>query len=184
MYWVTLLGCLLLCLGCPMAIAPSRGESPEAFLVTMQQRMEAGLAILYFSAKVDQYYAQCLRRYPTLPEPLDAGYHVFQDNHAQLSAAARRYVLLPATFAPFAEPEDRERIDALVDTGIPAQATRVVTNELAEGSAAARYAQCVFFPIDVLTGAYDIATRAPEAVKLIQDAEDALARERRTLGKS
>ncbi len=182
MYWVTLLGCLLLCLGCPMAIAPSRGESPEAFLVTMQQRMEAGLAILYFSAKVDQYYAQCLRRYPTLPEPLDAGYHVFQDNHAQLSAAARRYVLLPAAFAPFAEPTDRERIDALVDTGIPAQATRVVTNELAGESAAARYVQCAFFHVDILTGAYDIVQRAPEAVKLIQDAEDELARARRPRG--
>src|SRR2546428_5852374 len=184
MYWATLFWCLLLCLGCSRAISPSSGGNPEAFLATMQQRMEAGLEILYFSAKVDQYHAQCLRRYPTLKEPLDAGYHAFQHSHARLYAAARRYVLLPAAFAPFAEPADRERIDALVDTGIPAQATRVVTNELAEGSAAARYAQCVFFPIDVLTGAYDIATRAPEAVKLIQDAEDALARERRTLGKS
>jgi hypothetical protein len=31
--------------------------------------------------------------------------------------------------------------------------------------------------MDVLTGAYDIARQAPEAVKLIQDAEDARARE-------
>ena len=57
-----------------------------------------------------------------------------------------------------------------------------MTNELAGGSAASRYVQCVFFPIDVLAGEYDIATRAPEAVKLIQDAEDALAREGRPRG--
>src|SRR4029434_3709115 len=80
--------------------------------------------------------------------------------HAQLYAAARRYVLLPAAFAPFAEPGDRERIDALVDTGIPAQATRVVTEKLAEGSAAARYVQCAFFPRDVLAGERHIATVA------------------------
>ena len=43
-------------------------------------------------------------------------------------------------------------------------------------SATAQYAQGVFFPIDVVTGEYDVATRAPEAVKLIQDAEDELAR--------
>jgi hypothetical protein len=184
MYWATLLCCLLLCLGCARARPLSLGESPEAFLDTMQQRMEAGLEILYFSAQVDQYHAQCLRHYPTLQEPLDVGYHAFQRRHEQLYAAARRYVLLPAAFAPFAESTDRERIDALVDTGIPAQANRVVTNELAGGSAASRYVQCVFFPIDVLAGAYDIAKRAPEAVKLIQDAEDELARERRTLGKS
>jgi hypothetical protein len=91
---------------------------------------------------------------------------------------------MPAAFAPFAEPADRERIARLVETGIPAQAARVVTNELAEGSAAAQYAQCVFFPIDVLAGEYDIATRAPEAVKTIQDAEDELARARRTRGQS
>jgi hypothetical protein len=143
----------------------------------MQQRMEAGLAILYFSAKVDQYHAQCLRFYPTLQESLDAGYHVFQHHHAQLAAAARRYILLPAAFAPFAEDGDRERIDALVATRIPATATRVVTNELAEESATGRYVQCVFFHVDILAGAYDIAQRAPEAVKLIQDAEDELARE-------
>ena len=77
MYWATLLCCLLLCLGCARARPPSPGGSPEAFLATMQQRMEAGLEILYFSAKVDQYHAQCLRRYPTLKEPLDAGYHAF-----------------------------------------------------------------------------------------------------------
>jgi hypothetical protein len=181
-YWVTVLCCLLLCLGCARARPPSPGERPEVFLATMRQRMEAGLAILYFSAQVDHYHAQCLRHYPTLQKPLDAGYHAFQRRHAQLYAAARRYVLLPAAFAPFAEPGDRERIDALVDTGIPAQAARVVSNELAEGSAAARYAQCVFFPSDVLAGDYDIATRAPEAVKLIQDAEDALAREGRPRG--
>jgi len=180
MYWATLLCSLLLCLGCARARPPSLGESPEAFLASMQQRMEAGLEILYFSAKVDHYHAQCLRRYPTLKEPLDAGYHAFQHSHAWLYAVARRYVLLPAAFALFAEPADRERIDALVDTGIPAQAARVVTNELAEGSAAAQYVQCVFFPIDVLAGDYDIATRAPEAVKTIQDAEDELARARRT----
>jgi len=184
MYWATLLCCLLLCLGCARARPSSLGGSPEAFLATMQQRMEAGLEILYFSAKVDQYHAQCLRRYPTLKEPLDAGYHAFQHSHARLYAAARRYVLLPAAFAPFAEPADRERIDALVDTGIPAQAARVVTNELAGVSAAARYVQCVFFPMDVLTGEYDVAKRAPEAVKLIQDAEDALAHERRVRGTS
>ena len=184
MYWATLFWCLLLCLGCSRAISPSPGGSPEAFLATMQQRMEAGLEILYFSAQVDHYHAQCLRRYPTLKEPLDAGYHAFQHRHERLYAAARRYVLLPAAFAPFAEPADRERIDALVDTGIPAQAARVVTNELAEGSAAARYVQCVFFPMDVLAGEYDVAKRAPEAVKLIQDAEDALAHERRARGKS
>ena len=184
MYWVTVLCCLLLCLGCARARPPSPGERPEVFLATMQQRMEAGLEILYFSAQVDQYHAQCSRHYPTLQEPLDASYHAFQRRHAQLYAAARRYVLLPAAFAPFAEPGDRERIDALVDTGIPAQAARVVTNELAEGSAAARYVQCVFFPRDVLAGEYDIATRAPEAVKLIQDAEDELAHERRLRRKS
>ena len=122
--------------------------------------------------------------YPPLQEALDTGYHAFQRRHAQLYAAARRYVLLPAAFAPFAEPGDRERIDALVGTGIPAQAASVVSHELAEGSAAARYAQCVFFPSDVLAGDYDIATRAPEAVKLIEDAEHELARERRTLGTS
>ena len=125
-----------------------------------------------------------MHQYPTLKEPLDAGYHTFQHRHAGLSAAARRYVLLPAAFAPFAARGDRERVDALVDTGIPAQARRVVMNELAGVSAAARYVQCVFFPMDVLAGEYDLALHAPEAVKLIQDAEDALARERRTLGKS
>src|SRR5439155_15872270 len=134
MYGVTVLCCLLLCLGCARAISPPPGERPEAFLVTMQQRMKAGLEILYFSAQVDQYHAQCLRHYPTLQEALDTGYHAFQRRHAQLSAAARRHVFLPAAFAPFAEPGDRERIDALVDTGIPAQAARVVSNELAEGS--------------------------------------------------
>jgi hypothetical protein len=116
MYWATLLCCLLLCLGCARARPLSLGESPEAFLDTMQQRMEAGLEILYFSAQVDQYHAQCLRHYPTLQEPLDVGYHAFQSHHEQLYAAARRYVLLPAAFAPFAESPDRERIDALVDT--------------------------------------------------------------------
>jgi hypothetical protein len=184
MYWVTVICCLLLCLGCTRAISPSPGERPEAFLATMQQRMKAGLEILYFSAQVDHYHAQCLRHYPTLQDPLDGSYRAFQRRHARLSAAARRYVLLPAAFAPFAEPADRERIDALVDKGIPAQAARVVTNELAEGSAAARYAQCVFFPRDVLAGEYDIAKRAPEAVKLIEDAEDALTRERRPRGTS
>ena len=182
MYWVTLLGCLLLCLGCPRALSPSPGASPEAFLTTMQQRMKAGLAMLYFSAKVDQDHAQCLRCYPTLQEPLDAGYHVFQRRHAQLAAAARRYLLLPAAFAPFAAEGDRERIDALVTTRIPATATRVVTNELAEASATGRYVQCVFFHADILAGAYDIAQRAPAAVTLIQDAEDALAREGRPRG--
>jgi hypothetical protein len=49
---------------------------------------------------------------------------------------------------------------------------------------AGRYVQCVFFHMDVLAGEYDIAKRAPEAVKLIHDAEDELARERRTQGKS
>jgi hypothetical protein len=184
MYWTTLLGCLLLCLGCARVGPPAPGERPEVFLATMQQRMEAGLEILYFSAKVDQYYAQCVRYYPTLQQALDTGYHTFQQRHAQLYAVARRYVLLPAAFAPFAEEADRERIDELVDTGIPTQATRMVTNELAEESAAARYAQCVSFSRDVLAGAYDLAKRAPEAVKLIQDAEDVLARERRTRRKS
>jgi len=122
--------------------------------------------------------------YPTLQEALDTGYHTFQHRHAPLSAAARRYVLLPAAFAPFAEPGDRERIDALVHTGIPAQAARVVINELAGESATARYVQCAFFHVDILAGAYDIATRAPEAVKLIEDAEHGLARERRTRGTS
>ena len=182
MYWATLLCGLLLCLGCPRAI--SRGESPKAFLATMQRRMEAGLEILYVSAKVDQYHAQCLHEYPTLQEPLDAGYHAFQRRHERLYAAARRYVLLPAAFAPFAEPADRERIDTLVTTGILAAATRVVANELAGVSAAARYVQCVFFHRDVLAGAYDVAQRAPEAVKLIQDAEDELAHERRLRRKS
>jgi hypothetical protein len=51
-------------------------------------------------------------------------------------------------------------------------------------SAAAQYVQCVFFPTDVLAGEYDIATRAPEAVKLIEDAEDELARGRRSRGTS
>ncbi len=60
MYWVTLLGCPLLCLGCPRALSPSPGASPEAFFATMLQRMVAGLAMLYYSAKVDQYHAQCL----------------------------------------------------------------------------------------------------------------------------
>ncbi len=175
MPWALLLWCLLLCLGCARRLSPR--ESPQVFLASMQRRMEAGLEILYFSAQIDQYHAQCLRWYPTLKEPLDASYDAFQHRHARLYAAARRYVLLPAAFAPFAAPEDRERIDALVDTGIPAQAVRVVTNELAEKSAAARYVRCAFFPMDVLTGAYDIAKRAPEAVTLIQDAEDALARE-------
>jgi hypothetical protein len=175
MAWAMLLWCLLLCLGCARGLSP--GISPQAFLVSMQRRMEAGLEILYVSAQVDQYHAQCLHEYPTLKEPLDASYHAFQSRHAQLYTAARRYVLLPAAFAPFAQPEDRERIDALVDTGIAAQAVRVVTNELAEKSAAARYVRCAFFPMDVLTGAYDIARQAPEAVKLIQDAEDARARE-------
>ncbi len=184
MSWVTLLWCLLLCLGCAKALPPAPSESPEAFLATMQQRMEAGLEILYFSAKVDQYHAQCLHQYPILKAPLDAGYDVFQSRHAPLYAAARRYVLLPAAFAPFAEPADRERIDALVTTGIPTAATRVVTNELAGESAAARYVQCAFFPMDVLAGTYDIAQRAPEAVKLIQEAEDALAHERRSRGQS
>jgi hypothetical protein len=113
MYWATLLCCLLLCLSCTRAISPSPGGRPEAFLVTMQQRMKAGLEILYFSAQVDQYHAQCLRLYPTLQEPLDAGYDAFQHSHARLSAAARRYVLMPAAFAPFAEPADRERIARL-----------------------------------------------------------------------
>jgi len=85
--------------------------------------------------------------------------------------------MLPAAFAPFAEEGDRERIDALVTTRLPTTATRVVTNELAEKSAAGRYVQCVFFHVDILAGAYDIAQYAPEAVKLIQDAEDERARE-------
>src|SRR5712691_7300634 len=161
MYWVTLLWCLLLCLGCPRTLSPS--ESPKAFLDTMHRRMEAGLEILYFSAKVDQYHAQCLQQYPTLKDALDRGYHAFQHNHEQLYAAARRYVLLPAAFAPFAEPADRERIDELVTTRIPATATRVVTTGLADVSAPARYVQCVFFSMDVLAGEYDIAKYAPKA---------------------
>jgi hypothetical protein len=182
--WATLLWCLLLCLGCPRAISPSRGASPEAFLTTMQRRMEAGLEILYVSATVDQYHAQCLRLYPILKEALDTGYHAFQHRHERLYAAARRYVLLPAAFAPFSDPADRERIAELVTTQIPAAATRAVTNEWAGVSAAAQYVQCVFFPMDVLAGEYDVAKRAPAAVKLIQDAEDALAHERRARGKS
>jgi hypothetical protein len=178
-YAMLLVGCLRLCVGCARGIPPSPEAPPETFLATMQQRMEAGLEILYASAQVDQYHAQCVRDYPTLQAPLDASYHAFQHTHAGLSAAARRYVFLPAAFAPFAEPEDRERIDALVEAGIPAQATRVVANELAEGSAAARYTQCVLFPIDVLAGAYDLAKRAPQAVQLIQDAEDERVRRRR-----
>jgi hypothetical protein len=85
--------------------------------------------------------------------------------------------LLPAIFAPFATPADRERLDALVTMRIPAGATRVVSNERAGVSAAARYRQCVFFHSDVLAGEYDLAKRAPAAVKVIQDAEDALANE-------
>jgi hypothetical protein len=150
----------------------------------MQRRMEAGLEILYFSATVEQYHEQCLRRYPTLKEGFDAGYHAFQHSHGLLYAAARRHGLLPAAFAPFAERADRERIDELVTTRIPAAANRVVTDALAGMSAASRYVQCVFFARDVLAGEYDVAKRAPAAVKLIQDAEDELAHERRVQGKS
>src|SRR5438128_10889598 len=101
MYWVSVLWCLLLCLSCARARPPSLGKRPEVFLVTMQQRMEAGLEIRYFSAKVDQYHAQCLRLYPPLQEALDTGYYTFQHRHSQLSAASRRDVPLPADLRPF-----------------------------------------------------------------------------------
>ena len=111
------------------------------------------------------------------------GYHALLQSHEHLYTAARRHVLLPAAFVPFAEREDRERIDALVTTWLPAAANRVI-DALTGVSVAARYVQCVFFTMDVLTGEYDIAKRAPAAVQLIQDAEDELTRERRTREKS
>src|SRR4051812_23526084 len=91
-YAMLLLWFLLLCLGCARTVPPSPEERPETFLATMQQRMVAGLEILYASAQVDQYHAQCVRDYPTLQAPLDASSHAFQHTHAGLYAAARRYV--------------------------------------------------------------------------------------------
>src|SRR6266852_1037585 len=44
--WTALLGSILLCLGCPSATLPARGDSPEAFVRTVQTRMKAGLEIL------------------------------------------------------------------------------------------------------------------------------------------
>jgi hypothetical protein len=179
MIWITLGCCLLLCLGCAQRHVPSQEESPEAFLATMQQRMQAGLEILYVAAIVDHYHAQCVEQYPTLQGPLDTAYHAFQTRHARLAAAARRYVLLPAAFAPFAEETDFGRLEALVETGLPARAGRAVTEELAEESAAARYVHCVFFAPAMRAGTYDLAQQVPAAVQLIQDAEAARTSGRR-----
>jgi len=138
--------------------------------------MQAGLDMLYFSAAVEQYHDLCTVLYPVLTERLEEGYDAFRHRNGLLYDAAVRYVLLPVAFAPFIEGAERERIERLVSTWIPAQAKSAMTAYLQGLPAAHRYSQCTDFKRDVLAGEYDAARHVPQAAKVIQDAEAEVAR--------
>jgi hypothetical protein len=92
-----------------------------------------------------------------------------------LYAAAVRYVMLPIAFAPFIERAEKERIDRLVSTWMPAQAKSAMAAYLRGLPAAHRYGQCTDFKRDVLAGEYDAEKHVPQATKVIQDAEAEVA---------
>ena len=174
--WAALLCGMMLCLGCPRATPTSLTESPEAFLHKVEVRMEAGLDMLYFSAAVEQYHDLCTVLYPILTGTLEEGYDAFRQRNGLLYDAAVRYVMLPVAFAPFIERAERERIERLVNTGIPARAKSAMLTYLQGLPAAYRYSQCTDFKSDVLAGEYDAAKHIPQAAKVIQDAEAEVAR--------
>jgi hypothetical protein len=174
--WAALLCGMVLCLGCPRATPTSLTESPEAFLHKVEVRMQAGLDMLYFSAAVEQYHDLCTVLYPVLTETLEEGYDVFRQRNGLLYDAAVRYVMLPVAFAPFIERAEKERIERLVDTLIPARAKSAMITYLRGLPAAYRYSQCTDFKSDVLAGEYDAAKHVPQATKVIQDAEAEVAR--------
>jgi len=138
--------------------------------------MEAGLDMLYFSAAVEQYHDLCTVLYPILTGTLEEGYDAFRQRNGLLYDAAVRYVMLPVAFAPFIERAERERIERLVNTGIPARAKSAMLTYLQGLPAAYRYSQCTDFKSDVLAGEYDAAKHIPQAAKVIQDAEAEVAR--------
>jgi hypothetical protein len=177
--WAALLCGMILCLGCPRTTPTSLTESPEAFLHKVEVRMQAGLDMLYFSAVVEQYHDLCTVLYPVLTETLEEGYDAFRQRNGLLYNAAVRYVMLPVAFAPFIERAERERIERLANTWIPAQAKSTITAYLQGLPAAQQYSQCTDFKSDVLAGEYDAAKHVPQAAKVIQDAEAEVARWRR-----
>ena len=175
MRWVALLCGMLLCLGCPKATPPSLEEGPEAFLHKVEVRMQAGLDMLYFSTMVEQYHDLCTVLYPVLTRTLAEGYDAFRQRNGLLYDAAVRYVMLPVAFAPFIERAEKERIDRLVSTWMPAQAKSAMTAYLQGLPAAHRYSQCTDFKRDVLAGEFDAEKHVPQAAKVIQDAEAEVA---------
>jgi hypothetical protein len=138
--------------------------------------MQAGLDMLYFSAMVEQYHDLCTVLYPVLTKTLEEGYDAFRQKNGVLYDAAVRYVMLPVAFAPFIERAEKERIDRLVSTWMPAQAKSAMTAYLRGLPAAQRYSQCTDFKRDVLAGEYDAEKYVPRAAKVIQDAEAEVAR--------
>jgi hypothetical protein len=174
--WAALLCGMILCLGCPRAIPTSLTESPEAFLHKVEVRMQAGLDVLYFAAVVEQYHDLCMVLYPVLTETLEEGYDAFHQRNGLLHDAAIRYVMLPVAFAPFIERAERERIERLVNTWIPARAKSAIIAYLQGLPAAHRYSQCTDFKSDVLAGEYDAAKHVPQAAKVIQEAEAEVTR--------
>jgi hypothetical protein len=131
--------------------------------------------MLYFSAVVEQYYDLCTVLYPVLTKTLAEGYGAFRQRNELLYAAAVRYVMLPIAFAPFIERAEKERIDRVVSTWMPAQAKSTMTAYLRGLPAAHRYSQCTDFKRDVLAGEYDAEKHVPQATKVIQDAEAEVA---------
>jgi hypothetical protein len=132
--------------------------------------------MLYFSAAVEQYHDLCTGLYPVLTETLEEGYDAFRQRNGLFYDAAVRYVMLPVAFAPFIEHAERERIERLVSTWIPARAKSAMNAYLRGLSAAHRYSQCTDFKRDVLAGEYDAAKHVPQAAKVIQDTEAEVAR--------
>jgi hypothetical protein len=175
MRWAALLCCMILCLGCPKATPTSLAETPDAYLHKVQTRMQAGLDVMYFSAMVEQYHDLCTVLYPVLTKTLEEGYGAFRQRNELLYAAAVRYVMLPIAFAPFIERAEKERIDRLLSTWLPAQAKSAMTAYLRGLPAAHRYSQCTDFKKDVLAGEYDAEKHVPQATKVIQDAEAEVA---------